>query len=171
MKKFINTLKFLPIVFLAIFGIVSLASAGTTFTQPTQPIHTYKNYTFFSATTTTATSTNVSDGGSYLVITGARKVTLYFTHGGVATTSTTGAKFTLQTTRDGTNWDYFNKLIGPDLSSTATSSYTIQGATTTVPVAMDLSDDTFYAVRCISTEIASPLGTDGEQTCQASVEF
>lgn len=156
---------------LVLLGGGAVAFGAVTFTTPTQPDHTYKNFTFFSATTTTATSTNTSDGGGYFVINGAKKVTMYFTHGGTATTSTTGAAFKVQSTRDGANWDTFNKLIGADLSSTATSTYTIQGATSTVPVALDISDDTFYAVRCISTELATPLGTDGEQTCQASAEF
>jgi hypothetical protein len=168
-------LKYFAPAVVALLGVLlyaGVALSATTFTTPTNTINTYKNFTFFSATTTTATSTNTADGSGYLVITGAKKVTMYFTHGGAATTSTTGGKFKVQTTRDGSNsnWDDFNKLIGADLSSTATSTYTIQGATTTVPVALDLSDDTFYAIRCISVEVASPAGTDGEQTCQASIE-
>jgi hypothetical protein len=95
---------------------------------------------------------------------------MYFTHGGTATTSTTGSKFSVQTTKDLVTWNDFNKLIGADVSSTATSTYTILGATSTVPVALDLSDDTFYAIRCISTEIAGALATDGEATCTASIE-
>lgn len=158
------------VVVLSFFGLKHI-EAATTFNVSVLPNHSYKNFTFFNATTTTATSTNVSDGGSYLVINGARKVTMYFTHGGTATTSTTGARFTVQTTKDGVIWDNFSKLIGPDLSSTATSSYAIQGATSTAPVGLDLSDDTFYAIRCIATEYAGALATDGEHTCSASVEF
>ncbi len=153
-----------------LFG-VALAHGEVTFGMQTE-INSYQTFTFFTATTTTATSTNTAAGsGGYFVIAGAKKVTMYFTHGGTATTSTTGARFAIQTSRDGTNWDNFSKLIGADLSSTATSTYTIQGATSTVPVALDLSDDTFYAVRCISNEIASPLATDGEQTCQAAATY
>lgn len=154
-----------------LFGGALIAVGATTFTQPTGPINTYKNFTFFTATTTTATSTNTTDGGGYLLIAGAKKVTMYFTHGGTATTSTTGAAFKVETTRDGSTWATFNKLIGADVSSTATSTYTIQGATSTVPVALDLSDDTFYAIRCVSTELAGALATDGEQTCTGSAEF
>lgn len=169
-----RTKQLIVVLMIAVVGVLTYAGVAfgsVSFTSSTQPTHTYKNFTFFSATTTSATSTNVSDGGQYLVITGAQKVTMYFTHGGAATTSTAGAAFKVQTTKGDGTWNDFNKLIGADLSSTATSSYTIQGATSTVPVALDLSDDTFYGVRCISTEIASPLGTDGEQTCAASVEF
>lgn len=131
----------------------------------------YSTKTLLSATTTSATSTNLTGGGGYMVINNAKKVTMYFTHGGVATTSTAGGRFRVQTSRDGETWHDFNKLIGADVSSTATSTYTIQGATSTVPVALDLSDDTFYAIRCISQELAAPLGTDGEQSCVATAEF
>lgn len=162
----------LALVGLFLTNVVPLKTeASTTFSVPIQTINTYKNFTFFSATTTSATSTNTTDGGQYMVITGAKKVTMYFTHGGTATTSTIGTVFTVQTTRDGSTWANFNKLIGADLSSTATSSYTLQGATSTVPVALDISDDTFYAVRCISTEITPAQGIDGEHTCTASAEF
>ena len=160
----------LVLVLLAtVFLFVAYAYGSVTFTVPTQQVNTYQNFSFFSATTTNATST--ADGGGGLVITGAKKVTMYFTHGGVATTSTAADKFKIQTTQDGSTWDDFLKLIGADVSSTATSTYTIQGATSTVPVALDLSDDTFYAIRCISVEIAGAAATDGEHTCKASVEF
>jgi hypothetical protein len=152
-----------------VYGMnIEPAKASVSFTVAAKPSQ-YQNYTFFSATTTTATSTNVSDGGSYLVINNAKKITMYFTHGGTATTSTTGARFNVQTTRDGTNWDNFNQLI--DSSGNATTSYTIQGATSTAYAAVDISKNAFYGIRCISTELASPLGTDGEQTCAASVDF
>lgn len=131
---------------------------------------TFKNHTFFSATTTSAISTADGSGNGGLVITGAKKVTMYFTHGGAATTSTSGATFSIQTTKGDGIWNTFNKLIGPDVSSTATSTYAIQGATSTAVVALDLSDDTFYAIRCHSAEFAGALATDGEQTCVASVE-
>ena len=131
----------------------------------------YINHTFFTATTTNATSTNTTTETGYLVIEGAKKVTMYFTHGGTATTSTAGARFSVQTSEDGTTWTNFNKLIGPDVSSTATSTYTIQGATSTVPVALDLSDDTFFGVRCISAELAGAAATDGEHTCTASASY
>jgi hypothetical protein len=166
-------MKYLKYFFagLMLFGGATIALASVTFSTPTQPVDTYKNFTFFTATTTTATSTNTTDGGGYFIIAGAKKVVMYFTHGGTATTSTTGSTFKVQTTRDGLVWADFNKLLGADVSSTATSTYAIQGATSTVPVALDLSDDGFFAVRCISVEFAGVLATDGEQTCAASAEF
>ncbi len=166
-----NVIILLGIMLVGVLGYGLIALGSVTFTTPTQPLNTYKNFTFFSATTTTATSTNTSDGGGYLVTSGAKRVVMYFTHGGVATTSTTGAKFTIQTSPDGLNWNNYNTLVGPDVSQTATSSYTIQAATSTAVVPVDITKSTYYAIRCISTEIAAPAGTDGESTCAASVEF
>lgn len=153
------------------FFLVQMTGASTTFTVPTQPDNTYKNFTFFTATTTTATSTNTTDGGQYFRIAGAKKVRLYFTHGGTATTSTGGAIFNIQATRDGVVWENYNHMIDSTVSSTATSSITTQGATTTVSTSMDLTRDTFYAIRCISTELTPAQGVDGEHTCTASAEF
>src|SRR5258708_5855654 len=87
---------------------------------------TSHNFTFYRATTTNATST--AGGLGFFKIVGAKKVTMYFTHGGTATTSTAGAAFKVETSRDGAVWNVYNKLLGADLSSTATSTYTIQGA-------------------------------------------
>ncbi len=152
------------------WGAYAYAGAGIRSVPKTNE---YVTFTFFTATSTpAATSTNTSDGGGYFRIDGAKKVTMYFTHGGTATTSTTGAKFRVQTAKDTSLvWNDFNKLLGQDVSSTATSTYTIQGATSTAVVALDLSDDTFYAIRVISNETAGALGTDGEHTAEAAAEF
>lgn len=165
-------MKYLKYFFVGLFALLGagVAIASVTSNQPTQQPFSYQQFTFFTATTTTATSTNLTGGGGHFVIKGAKKVVMYFTHGGTATTSTAGQKFTVQSTVDGTTWADFNKLIGADVSSTATSTYTIQEATSTIPVALDLSDDTFFAIRCISTEF-SALGTMGEATCTAAAEF
>jgi len=166
-------MKYLKYFFvtLFLFGGAAVALGSITSNQPTQQPFSYQQYSFFSATTTTATSTNLSGGGGYFIIKGAKKVVMYFTHGGTATTSTAGSVFKVESSVDGSTWAVFNKLIGADVSSTATSTYTIQGATSTVPVALDLSDDAFFAVRCISTELASPLGTDGEAGCTGAAEY
>jgi hypothetical protein len=62
-------------------------------------------------------------------------------------------------------------MLGMDVSATATSTVTVQAATSTTAAALDITNKTFYAIRCISTELAAPLGTDGESTCIASAEF
>lgn len=158
------------IMFVGVFLFAVYAYGAVTFTTPNQS-DMYKNFTFFSATTTTATSTNTTDGGGYFVVNGAKKVVMYFIHGGTATTSTAGATFKVQGTRDGTNWVDIKRLLGPDVSATATSTYAIQGATTTDPVALDLEHRTFYAIRCITVQFNANLQGDGEQTCIGSAEF
>jgi hypothetical protein len=168
-----NLKYFIPvgIVLLGVLAWATFSLASVSFTTPTQPVNTYKNFTFFTATTTTATSTNTTDGGGYFVVAGAKKIVVYFTHGGTATTSTTGQTFKVQSTRDGTNWDDLSRLLGQDVSATATSTYAIQGATSTVVVAIDITNKTFYAIRCVSAEFAGALATDGEATCIGSAEF
>ena len=165
----------IPFALVLVLALIAACSFGLTvahsevnFNEQTQT-QNYQTFNFFSATTTSANST--AGGGGALKIAGAKKVTFYLTHGGTATTSTTGAVFSVQTSRDGTNWLAFNKLIGSDVASTATSTYTLQGATSTVAVSMNLANDTFLLVRCLSTEMAAPLGTDGEQSCLGAVEF
>src|SRR3990167_9497917 len=167
-KKFLMIVSSIIVTAFLFLWVVGAVWGSVTFKVPTETPNTYTNFSFFSATTTNATSTNTTDGGQYFVISGAKKVTMYFTHGGVATTSTGGAQFRIQTTKEGSVWQDFNKLIGPDVSNTATSTWSIYGATSTAAVALDLSDDTFYAIRCISIEgsLAAPQNAiDGEQTC------
>lgn len=143
--------------------------------QSTKLEHHYIQHTFFSATTTSATSTQDSTEDPNSVgmdIKGAKKVTMLFTHGGAATTSTTGATFKVEVSPDGgSTWHTFNRLLGSDVSQTATSSVTIQAATSTVWASLDLVNTAFDRLRCISTELVAPLGTDGEQTCKAIAEF
>ncbi len=141
---FVIAVAVLVLLAASVFGY-RMAVGSVTFTTPTQPLNTYKNFTFFTATTTTATSTNTTDGGGYLVIAGAKKVVLYFIHGGVATTSTAGAIFRVQTSRDGLNWSDYSRLIGTDVAATATSTVTIQGATSTQPYGLDLQHRTLCA--------------------------
>lgn len=161
----------LVVIIITAFFVVNKGFGSTTFNVPVQTSGTFKNFSFYAATTTNATSTNVVGGGGSFVITGAKKVVMYFTHGGTATSSTAGARFKVETSDDGSTWLPFNKLIGSDVSSTATSTYLITVATSTVPVALDLSDDTFYSIRCISTELSGANSGDGEHTCTASAEF
>lgn len=125
------------------------------------------------ATTTSATSTNITpyfdvngklDSG-FADIRGAEKVTFYFGrayNGGNAGTS----RFEVEVSEDGTTWYDFNKLRGADISSTATTTYSIVASTTTVPVSLDLTYDTFNFVRCIVVET-----TDGKHTCSATIEY
>lgn len=138
------------------------------------------NYTFFAtsttdttlATTTSATSTDIAtyvdangkmDSGK-ADIRGAKKVTFYFrrAYGGGNTGQT---RFEVEVSPDGSTWYDFNKLKGNDVSNTATSTYTIVASTTTVPVSMDLTYDTYKFVRCIVNET-----TDGTHSCSVTIE-
>lgn len=136
----------------------------------TQPAGRFQDHSFFQATTTTATSTNLSvpaDGA--FRIAGAKKVTFYFSRGGTTGANTGTSRFELEVSPDGTNWYDFNRMM---VDNTATStawtstSTAITAATSTVIVSMDLFRNTFYAVRCIVYET-----TDGEHTCKATAEF
>lgn len=143
-------------------------------------IGTFREYDFFASSTpgaiptdtstsTTANSTSINpyfdvngryDNGT-LDIRGVKKVQLY-----VATNGS--AKFDIDVTPNGTDWYNFNKLLGSDVSSTATTTVTTGpnngGATTTV--SMKLDNDTFKEMRCNVTEIE-----DGNHECKAIIEF
>lgn len=127
------------------------------------------------ATTTSATSTNLVayfDSSGRLVdgaldVRGAKKVTLYFSRGDTTGQGNTGLSvFSVEVTPDRSTWYDFNRLLGQDVSETATSSVTINAATSTTVVHMDLDNQTYQAVRCIVVET-----TDGEHTCAATVEY
>ena len=161
-------------IIVAVFFVAQFAFASLSTRVSTNNAREYNTYTFFTATTTTATSTNLSDGGGYFQIAGAKNVVFYFTHGGVATSSTASSTFKVQTTRDGSTWDDYFKLQ----SSTSTAnvqSFLIVGATTTVVADMgDKELASYLGVRCIVTEGSVGLGGgsgDGEHTCIATGEF
>ena len=169
-------------VFLSVALAVAFVLAWQVSAHVTQDVGTpltgQVNYTFFAtsttdvalATTTSATSTDVTDwfdsngrlDTGALNIAGASKVTFYF---GRPVHGSGGSLFKVETSPDGSTWSSFNKLLGPDVASTGTSTYTLS-ATGTAVVSMDLSDDTFYAVRCVVVET-----TDGTHTCKATVEY
>src|SRR3990167_5858653 len=69
------------------------------------PIDQYNlPHTLLNATTTSATSTNLADGGSGLVIAGAKKVVMYFQRGGVSNLNLGTSTFKVQTSPDGVSW-------------------------------------------------------------------
>lgn len=147
----------------------TFGAAGTQ--QSTILEHHYQPFTFFTATTTTATSTNSTDTLG-MDVKGAKKIALYFTHGGTATTSTSGTTFTVQGSPDaGETWVYISRLLGSDVSQTATSSVAMQGATSTQAFFIDLEFKPFDRIRVISTEFAGALATDGEHTVTAYAEY
>lgn len=155
-------------------GYAIAVQAARNEATPTGTPGTFERHTFFSATTTNATSTNLTGGGGLMPIAGAKKVNFYFTHGGAATTSTGSSIFNVQVTPDGTNWYDFNKLISNLGTSTANvtvlSTVAVPAATTTTIVGMDIDHDAFLAARCIVVEVGT-VGQQGEHTCTATVEF
>lgn len=141
------------------------------FINPPQETQDY--YTFFNATTTTATSTNAAstqDPG-FLRIGGAKDVLFYFTRGDATGHGNSGStRFLVQVTPDGINWYDYQELGQIAVSQTAdvfytrVSSTTIAAATSTLQFAME--DIDYYGVRCIAVKV-----TDGEATCKAMANF
>jgi len=143
------------------------------------PSGTFEVYDFFNATTTSATSTNVSNGG-YLNVTGAKKVTFYFGRTGYlgnAGTSTFTVQTALTNSGTSTDWITYNKLIDNVTNSnsgtlTRVGSVSLSGsanigvATGTKMYSMDLTTDSMYLVRCNVWEVV-----DGEHYCSAMVEW
>lgn len=183
MKKYLT----IGTIAVAVLGLGYLVFGNLVFGEISKDVQTssavYWNYNFFAsttsqtiyATTTSATSTNIipywtTDGrkdNGYLVIAGAEKATFYFSRGGVTNPNTGSTLFKIQVSDDGTNWyDYGNLSSATTTASTGVSSYTITAATTTDLLSMDLTNDNFYAARCIVVET-----TDGEHSCRASVQF
>jgi len=176
-----KTLRAMALLLVGVFAFAFITSAQITNTIHKPIIGSVVNYTFFVAsttdtalaTTTSATSTGMTgyfdtngalDNGK-LNIAGAEKVTFYFgrSYGGG---NAGNSQFKVQVSDDGTNWYDFSKLRGADVSSTATSTYTIVASTSTVPVSLDLTYDTHVYARCIVVET-----TDGTHACRATVEY
>jgi hypothetical protein len=126
-----------------------------------------QTFTFFSATTTSATSTDViAPNAGYARIVGAKKATLYLSRGGATSANTGTSTFYVQVTPDGTNWYDYNKMVSTSSESTITPYVRIEAATSTTIVGLNLDYYSFYGLRCIVVET-----TDGEHTCKASIEF
>jgi len=134
----------------------------------------FLSYTFFSATTTSATSTNIIasfdadgrlDDGS-VDVRGAESATFYFSRGGATGANTGATKFEVEGSPDGVTYYDIGRLIQTDVSGTATSSVTITAATSTVPVSVDLTQHNFKRLRCQAIET-----TDGDHTCTATIAW
>jgi hypothetical protein len=147
----------------------------------------YRTYEFFAsttdnsvtATTTTATSTNITpfydsngkyDDGSFDVR-GAKKVSVFFSRDAGTGKNDGSSLFTVQVTKDGTNWVNYNKLISNVSNTNAqtltrVASVSISAATSTVMVGVDVQNDSFKAIRCVVTET-----TDGSHSCSASATY
>lgn len=123
-------------------------------------------YDFFTSTTTSATSTDTTDGTGAFRIAGALKAVFIFARGNIAPGNTGSSKFSVEVSKDAVTWYDFNKLITNDASRTGTSTITIPAGTTTALAAMELEDDAWQFVRCIVEEVA-----DGSHSCSVNAEF
>ncbi len=197
--------KYLILIAIAILGIGSWLYLNPVFggdvsKDNSTPTDRFQNYDFFkdsknllvTSTTTSAVSTAITpyfassttqrlDNG-YFVIAGAENVTFYFTRGWGGTNTGTST-FTVQVTKDGTNWYEYKKLIVnttnanstnltrvSDVVLTASTNVAVTGtlfgsATSTEMLSMS-PEDTFFAARCTVVEV-----TDGTHTCSASAEW
>lgn len=164
----------------------SQVSFGSITKADPTPVGTIRNFTFFAsstaqvfyATSTQATSTQINqyvdsnnfvDKG-YFVIAGAKKVTLFFERGGATTTNNGESYFRVQTSKDGTDWDDYGKLM---LATTTTtnlvSRVNINASVSTTTAFMNTDFGSFYAIRCITHQRTDLI--DGRAWCNASATW
>jgi hypothetical protein len=162
-------------ILLGIAGIAVLLGATVAYGAVTSKIKTQdtgyvQNYTFFTATTTTATSTvkafDANDTGMF-VIAGAKRVELFFSRAWTSGTNVGTTTFNVQVTPDGANWYNYARLV--DATTTTPNIYSVAQVlgTTTAMYGLDLRTDAFLGVRCIAVF----GGSDGNSTCKAYAEF
>jgi len=128
--------------------------------------------TFFSATTTNATSTTASINA---YIQGAKRATLYFSRGDTTGTGNSGStSFSVEVSRTNStsdaDWIDYNKLID-NVTNTNSQTLTRVGSaslsgTSTKMYSLDLENDNLSFIRCISVET-----TDGNASCRLETEF
>lgn len=173
-SAFVGLFVFLFLMFGAIAQ--SATNVPTTTNQYNLP------HMLLNATTTSATSTNLADGGSGLVIAGAKKVVMYFQRGGVSNLNLGTSTFKVQTSPDGVSWYDFGLFKSatsttqtwpaiPTTMTNTTNNYIILGTgtgngTTTIPLALDLTNFAAYSLRVIVVETL-----DGEHTVKVATEY
>jgi hypothetical protein len=155
----------------AVFSQPIEAQGVTSYVKDCPTASAYVEDTLLSATTTSATSTNISSGGS-VSLACAKKATALFSRGGATGANTGSTNFRLQVSSDGgSTWQYFNRLIQNVATSTGAADYTVESitvpaGTSTVMAALDLKDFAFDRLRCIAVET-----TDGDHTCKVGIEY
>ncbi len=165
-----NSLKyFIPagIVLFALALFVTIASGAVTFSVPNK-VNQTDLVPLLTATSTIgqATSTNITGGGGYAVIAGARRVALYFSRS--ATSTNNGSSlFSVQVSPDGSTWLDYSTLEQNSATTTypaVIASVSIPSGTSTVVTYMRYLGP--YAVRCIAT-----ITQDGANTCKVQVTY
>lgn len=161
----------------------SISLGAKSSVSPSGGLSEQAEYTFFTATTTSATSTNITAGygssgydAGYFVVAGAKNVNLFFSRGDTTGQGNSGSSaFSIEVSQSTTTvangvWVDYNELKAVGASATAdtyftrTGTDTISAATSTDIYSMDTKG--FYAIRCIVVET-----TDGEHSCSALAEF
>lgn len=119
-------------------------------------IGTFKTAVALSATTSSATSTEI-------FIAGAKKVTLYLAR--PLNTGAATSTFTVQVTIDGVNYFAYNKLVD-NVPGTLTriASKDVVGTSSTI-VSLDLDRDAFIGMKCIAV-----IAGTGSHSCTALIE-
>lgn len=154
---------------IAMFGTAAIVYA-INYVQP-QTEGSTTPYTFLSATTTSATSTDDASNPKMLNVTGAQKVEFYFTHGGTATSSVGTTTFKVEGSPDGSTWYSFGKLV-QSTSTTLQTTASISAATNTLTYGLNIDFDTFNWLRCLVVKGSGSAGVkDGEATCAALVQY
>lgn len=183
--------------FFAVFNLTKSVFASVTQNLPA-PVSGYQSYTFFatstnagsymfadntslwqiSTSTGNATSTNILswtdvngriDNGAFYAL-GAQKVEFYFSTDATTTNPSSNVKWRVQGSPDGTHWVDFPKLVlSTSTTKTTVSAIYWSGGTTTIPVALDLTDDSFQSYRCIVSFLSS--GVDRSVYCAATARY
>ena len=142
------------------------------------------NYSTTTPTTATSTSNAITtwfdSNGTYVngafVIRGAKKVTMYFSRDD-ATPATGTTTFMVDVSPDGVSWTSFAKMITNDQNSNSQTLTRVQSivitpvstgfaSSATTTVALDLSNDAIYAIRCLTGNLV-----DGNAYCSASASW
>jgi hypothetical protein len=165
MSKTIKSVSITVIAFAAFLALGTYVNAALFAPIPSPSPSFMPLKTLISATTTSATSSNT------VIIANAKRVNWYFTHGGVATSSTGTSTFKVQVSPDGSSWYDFGKLVQAT-SSNMQPTVQIVGATSTVEYGMNLDFDAFYAARAIVVEgTLSGASGDGEHSVAVTVQY
>lgn len=163
-----NAWYFIPaLIVIFVFAVFLTAQAANTLkTYSVQPAETSKEITFFSATTTSATSTTQSEN-TILPVDGAEKVSFLFSRAWATGGNSGSSKFEVECSSDyGSTWFDCPRLLLNDVNKTASSTVWITAATSTVVASLDIEHLAITSVRCQVVEL-----TDGAHSCAAYAEY
>lgn len=140
-------------------------AVGAPGTRPTQT-GVLQQFTFFTATTTNATSTTLN-------VAGAKKITAFVSRGDTLGTGNSGSEVQqLQVKMSGSgDWVTYNRMIDNVTNSnvqnlTRVANMALAAGTSTKIYSADLSTDVIEQIRCVRIET-----TDGEGTCSVLVQY